>query len=75
MRDYTLDNATIILTLLRSGHTHHCSRCQKGMLVKYTSGLCVECYNVQRRAVSAALAEHADADDDEPVALLPATAH
>jgi hypothetical protein len=49
-RDYQLDNADIILSLLRSGYTHNCPRCERGMHVTYGSGLCVWCFNEQRSA-------------------------
>jgi hypothetical protein len=49
-RDYQLDNADIILSLLRSGYAHNCPRCERGMHVTHGSGLCVWCFNEQRSA-------------------------
>ena len=45
MRNYTLNSAFIILALARGGRTHRCGRCERPMLVRYESGLCVVCYN------------------------------
>lgn len=47
-REYLLENADIILSLLRSGYAHNCPRCERGMHVTHGSGLCVWCYNEQR---------------------------
>ena len=49
-RDYLLNNADIILSLLRGGYAHNCPRCERGMHVTHGSGLCVWCYNDQRSA-------------------------
>jgi hypothetical protein len=49
-RDFMLDNADVILSLLRSGYAHNCPRCERGMHVAHGSGLCVWCYNEQRSA-------------------------
>jgi hypothetical protein len=46
-RDYMLSNCDIIFALLQTGHSHQCERCERGMHVKPTSGLCVWCYNEQ----------------------------
>ena len=46
-REFVLDNADIVLSLLRSGYSHTCARCERGMHVRYASGLCVWCYNEQ----------------------------
>ena len=49
-RDYLLNNADIILSLLRGGYAHNCPRCERGMHVAHGTGLCVYCYNEQRSA-------------------------
>jgi len=46
-REGLLDNADIVLTLQRSGYSHTCARCERGMHVRHASGLCVWCYNEQ----------------------------
>ncbi len=48
-----LSNCDIILSLLQSGHSHTCAKCERGMHVKSASGLCVWCYNEELAAARA----------------------
>lgn len=61
MANYSIDSASIVRVLARSGHPHRCVRCETRMLVKHASNLCVHCFNDLRTS------RRAEADAASPV--------